>query len=74
MNIFNNDLFMMHIFDEEGESDTRTGRINAAIKELRSYPWLLDADAYERVYRKYSLLDITMDEHRMIEERIRSGK
>lgn len=60
---------MMFYAEEEGLLPSRTGRLNAVIKEVKAYPAdTMPEDEYERVLNKYgfSFSTLTMDDIRYI--------
>ena len=70
-NIFNNDLFMLHILEQEGEMDTRTGRLNAAAKDIIAYNALYNDSKIWEIYDKHNLRDITIEEHTYIMNKVK---
>jgi hypothetical protein len=70
-NIFNDDLFMLHILEQEGEMDTRTGRLNAAAKDIIAYNALYNDSKIWEIYDKHNLEDITINEHMYVMNKVK---
>jgi len=66
--------YYFYMAETEGLLPTRTGRINAVIKEIKKYPKpTIDFDEFEKILKKYKLqyTDLTDREIRYIDASIR---